>query len=33
MMLTMAREINAKFPDGKIHVTCHTCHRSTTTRH
>lgn len=27
MMLTMAREINAKFPDGKRHVTCYTCHR------
>ena len=27
MMLTMAREINAKFADGKQHVTCYTCHR------
>lgn len=27
MMLTMAREINSKFPDGKRHVTCYTCHR------
>jgi hypothetical protein len=27
MMLTMAREINSKFPDGKQHVTCYTCHR------
>jgi len=27
MMLTMAGEINAKFPDGKMHVTCFTCHR------
>jgi len=27
MMLTMAREINAKFPDGKRHVSCYTCHR------
>jgi len=26
-MITMAREINAKFPDGKEHVTCFTCHR------
>ncbi len=26
-MLAMAREINAKFPDGKQHVTCYTCHR------
>jgi len=27
MMLTMVREINAKFPDGKQHVSCYTCHR------
>jgi photosynthetic reaction center cytochrome c subunit len=27
MMLTMTREINAKFPDGKQHVACFTCHR------
>jgi len=27
MMIVMAREINAKFPDGKMHVTCYTCHR------
>lgn len=26
-MIVMAREINAKFPDGKDHVTCYTCHR------
>jgi hypothetical protein len=26
-MLAMTREINAKFPDGKEHVTCFTCHR------
>ncbi len=26
-MIVMAREINAKFPDGKTHVTCFTCHR------
>ena len=26
-MITMTREINAKFPDGKEHVTCYTCHR------
>jgi photosynthetic reaction center cytochrome c subunit len=30
MMLTMAREVNAKFPDGKRHVTCYTCHRGMT---
>ena len=27
MMLTMTRDINAKFPDGKQHVRCYTCHR------
>jgi hypothetical protein len=27
MMIAMTREINAKFPDGKNHVTCFTCHR------
>lgn len=26
-MILMTREINAKFPDGKEHVTCYTCHR------
>jgi hypothetical protein len=26
-MIVMTEEINAKFPDGKIHVTCFTCHR------
>src|SRR5579862_7084984 len=26
-MIVMTREINAKFPDGKAHVTCYTCHR------
>ncbi len=26
-MITMTKEINAKFPDGKEHVTCWTCHR------
>ena len=30
MMLTMTREINAKFTDGKQHVTCYTCHRGST---
>lgn len=29
-MLLMVREINAKFPDGKQHVTCYTCHRGST---
>jgi Photosynthetic reaction centre cytochrome C subunit len=27
MMIAMAGEVNAKFPDGKPHVTCYTCHR------
>jgi len=31
MMISMAREINAKFPDGKQHVSCFTCHRGTGT--
>ena len=26
-MISMAKDINAKFPDGKTHVTCYTCHR------
>jgi len=30
MMITMAREVNAKFGDNKQHVTCYTCHRGTT---
>jgi hypothetical protein len=29
-MITMVDEINAKFPDGKVHVTCYTCHRGET---
>jgi hypothetical protein len=28
-MIKMTKEINAKFPDGKEHVTCYTCHRGT----
>jgi hypothetical protein len=24
----MTHEINGKFPDGKMHVTCYTCHRA-----
>jgi hypothetical protein len=27
MMFGMVKDINAKFPDGKVHVTCYTCHR------
>jgi hypothetical protein len=32
MMITMAHDVNAKFPDGaeKMHVTCYTCHRGKT---
>ena len=30
MMLTMVKDINSKFPDGKTHVTCFTCHRGST---
>ncbi len=30
MMITMAKDINSKFPDGKEHVTCYTCHRGST---
>jgi hypothetical protein len=26
-MITMSHEINTNFPDGKMHVTCYTCHR------
>lgn len=26
-MIVMTEEINSKFPDGKVHVTCYTCHR------
>jgi hypothetical protein len=27
MMFSMVKDVNAKFPDGKEHVTCYTCHR------
>ena len=32
MMIAMAHDINAKFPDGaeKMRVTCYTCHRGKT---
>jgi hypothetical protein len=30
MMISMAKDINSKFPDGKVHVTCFTCHRGST---
>ena len=29
-MIEMTKEINAKFPDGKMHVGCYTCHRGET---
>jgi len=29
-MINMAKDINGKFPDGKTHVTCYTCHRGAT---
>ena len=29
-MIVIAQEVNAKFPDGKEHVTCYTCHRGAT---
>jgi photosynthetic reaction center cytochrome c subunit len=30
MMISMVKDINGKFPDGKEHVTCFTCHRGDT---
>ncbi len=30
-MISMVQDINGKFPDGKEHVTCYTCHRGDTT--
>jgi Photosynthetic reaction centre cytochrome C subunit len=30
MMISMVKDINSKFPDGKDHVTCFTCHRGST---
>jgi len=29
-MIEMAQHINSNFPDGKMHVTCYTCHRGET---
>ena len=29
-MITMSAEINGKFTDGNVHVTCFTCHRGAT---
>lgn len=26
-MIEMTQKVNANFPDGKMHVTCYTCHR------
>ncbi len=30
-MITMAIDLNSKFPDGKMHVSCFTCHRGEVT--
>ncbi len=30
-MIIVVRDINARFPDGKQHVTCYTCHHGSTT--
>ena len=30
LMISMVQDINGKFPDGKEHVTCYTCHRGAT---
>ena len=29
-MIEMVNDVNAKFPDGKVHVSCYTCHRGQT---
>jgi Photosynthetic reaction centre cytochrome C subunit len=29
-MMEMVNQINANFPDGKVHVSCYTCHRGAT---
>jgi photosynthetic reaction center cytochrome c subunit len=26
-MIALVNDVNAKFPDGKVHVSCYTCHR------
>jgi photosynthetic reaction center cytochrome c subunit len=31
MMISLVGDINAKFGDGKMHVTCYTCHRGEVT--
>ena len=30
-MMEIVNDINAQFPDGKVHVSCYTCHRGKTT--
>ena len=30
-MIELVNDVNAKFPDGKVHVSCYTCHRGKTT--
>ena len=29
-MMTLVNDVNSKFPDGKVHVSCYTCHRGKT---
>jgi hypothetical protein len=29
-MIELVNDVNAKFPDGKVHVSCYTCHRGKT---
>ncbi len=29
-MMVLVNDVNAKFPDGKAHVSCYTCHRGKT---
>jgi photosynthetic reaction center cytochrome c subunit len=29
-MIRLVNDVNAKFPDGKVHVSCYTCHRGKT---
>ena len=29
-MIQLVNDTNAKFPDGKVHVSCYTCHRGAT---
>jgi hypothetical protein len=29
-MIALVNDVNSKFPDGKVHVSCYTCHRGKT---